>query len=245
MKFGLIGHPVAHSFSKKYFEEKFQSERLSGFTYTLLDAPTLDDVERILSQDYAGLNITIPHKVSVLPLLDELSEEAFLIGAVNTLVRTTGGRWKGYNTDAIGFSDSLCTWMEDSLPPKALILGDGGASRAVRFALDQLGVDAMIVSRNQEGDLRYDQLDQEIIHNHPLIIQSTSVGMSPDVDRVVPFPFRHIGPDHWLYDLIYNPPNTLFLALGQKAGAQTKNGLEMLHRQADHSWSIWKSYGTF
>ncbi|HJW30488.1 MAG TPA: shikimate dehydrogenase, partial [Saprospiraceae bacterium] len=204
------------------------------------------EVRPLLMQDVLGFNVTIPYKTQIIPFLDELDEEARQIGAVNTIVKVGDYRWKGYNTDASGFRDSLLNWFGGkSLPAKALVLGTGGASKAISYALDQLGTSADLVSRHFHGRYTYAELDLEVIETYKLIINTTPVGMHPHEDQFPLIPYQFLTADHWLYDLIYNPVNTLFLRRGSQAGAMTKNGLEMLHLQAEQAWSIWKTYGQF
>jgi shikimate dehydrogenase len=154
--------------------------------------------------------------------------------------------WNGFNTDATGFKESLVRWLgSNEYPSRALVLGAGGASKAVVYVLHQLGIEVSIVSRRFIGKYTYAELSRQIIEYHQLIINTTPVGMHPHADQLPQIPYAALTPDHWLYDLIYNPGNTLFLTRGEQAGAMTKNGLEMLHLQADHAWAIWKNYGKF
>jgi shikimate dehydrogenase len=193
-----------------------------------------------------GFNVTIPYKTAIIPYLNQLDRDAWTIGAVNTVVRTGAYSWKGYNTDACGFEQSLLRWMSQGrLPEKALLLGSGGASKAVAFVLHRLEVPYAVVSRDVTGDIRFGELTEEMIREHPLIINTTLLGMAPDTGTCPPIPYEGITADHWLYDLVYNPANTLFLTRGQQKGARIMNGLDMLHLQADHAWQIWKSYGKF
>ncbi|HEX5111815.1 MAG TPA: shikimate dehydrogenase [Saprospiraceae bacterium] len=246
MKFGLIGYPLSHSFSQEYFTKKFQSLGLEDFSYQLLPLVDINEVVPLLQQDFIGFNVTIPYKEKIIPFLDELDPVSEAIGAVNTVVKTDLGRWKGYNTDASGFEESLLQWLGSSeLPEKALVLGTGGASKAVRYVLQRQGVEVSLVSRSFHAQYTYGSLDRNVIKNHLLIINTTPVGMYPHADQSPSIPYAALTPDHWLYDLIYNPGNTLFLARGEQAGAMTKNGLEMLRLQADHAWAIWKLYGKF
>jgi shikimate dehydrogenase len=246
MKFGLIGYPLSHSFSQEYFTKKFQSLGLKDFTYESLPLTDIAEVVPLLQQDYTGFNVTIPYKEKIIPYLDELDPVSAAIKAVNTIVKTETGAWKGFNTDASGFEESLLQWFDSSsFPEKALVLGTGGASKAVRYILQRLGIEVSLVSRGFHAQYSYAELNNNVIKNHLLIINTTPVGMYPHVDQFPAIPYAALTPDHWLYDLIYNPANTLFLARGEQAGAMTKNGLEMLHLQADHAWAIWKSYGKF
>lgn len=246
MKFGLIGDRVSHSFSKDYFSDKFSTLGLDNFTYDLVSVPKAEQIASILRSDYFGLNVTKPYKSEIIPFLNEIDKEALLIGAVNTLVRTGQFSWKGYNTDQIGFEQSLLTWIcFYDLPVRALVLGSGGASMAVRHVLSGLGVKVSIVSRGAQGDFTYDQVTDKIIKEHQLIINTTPLGMAPENAGFPIIPYQAMTNKHWVYDLVYNPANTVFLTKSQQAGANVKNGLEMLYLQADYAWSIWKSYGKF
>jgi len=246
MKFGLIGYPLSHSFSKAYFTEKFHQLGLDQFTYDLLPIAHIEEVSTILRSDVFGLNVTIPYKQSVIQYINDIDPVALKIGAVNTLVRTGKYSWKGFNTDSIGFLRSLKDWIGVSqIPAKALILGSGGASRAVAAALSGLGIKYKVVSHSGSGDLGYHELTSGIMMDHLLIINTTPLGMYPDVDLYPSIPYQCLCTQHWVYDLIYNPANTLFLQKSQQTGARTKNGLDMLHLQADYAWSIWKNYGKF
>jgi shikimate dehydrogenase len=246
MKFGLIGYPLSHSFSKTYFESKFQSLGLTDFTYHNFPLAKIEDVVPLLQSDLFGLNVTIPYKSAILPYIQNMDPLAEKIGAVNTMVRTEKNEWKGYNTDIIGFKLSLEEWMEDNpFPTKALILGTGGVAKAIRMALTELGIKASFVSRSRGDNYMYEELTSEVIHDHLLIINASPVGMA-GVNQITPLiPYEAVGPEHWLYDVIYNPSNTLFLSAGKDKGAHIKNGLDMLYLQAEQAWMIWKSYGKF
>ena len=246
MKFGLIGFPLTHSFSKKYFETKFHTLGLTNFSYDNFPIEKIVDVLPILQSDMFGLNVTIPHKTNILVYINEIDPIALQIGAVNTLVKNGENSWKGFNTDHSGFRISLETWMEGlQFPERALILGTGGASLAIRFALSELDIPSSIVSRGPDGDYRYEDLTREIIENHLLVINATPLGMDPRIETSPMIPYEFLSSNHWLYDVVYNPPNTLFLTRGQQMGARTKNGLDMLLIQAEQAWLIWKSYGKF
>jgi shikimate dehydrogenase len=246
MKFGLIGYPLTHSFSQAYFTAKFHELGLTGWSYSHFPLADIDEVPQLLRQDFSGFNVTVPYKEIIIPFLDELDQEAKEIGAVNTLAMMEDHTWKGYNTDASGFKMALLNWFgENSLPHKALVLGTGGASKAVNYVLQQLGITVSLVSRGFHGRYTYAELDRHVIMEHELIINTTPVGMYPAVEQAPLLPYGAITPHHWLFDLIYNPANTLFLTRGAQSGAMTKNGLEMLHLQADHAFAIWKTYGKF
>lgn len=238
--FGLIGFPLSHSFSKGFFTEKFEKEGITGCRYENFPIPEIGQFPRLWEETpgLEGLNVTIPYKQAVIPFLDELSEAVKEIGAVNC-IRRQDGRLKGYNTDVIGFRRSL----EPLLHPhhtKALILGAGGAAKAVKFALRQLGIAYTEVSRKYtDGTIGYEAVTPEIMKSHLLIVNTTPLGMYPDIAGAPPIPYDLISKDHLLYDLIYNPAETRFLQHGAAHGAAVKNGHEMLVLQAEASWEIW------
>lgn len=242
--YGLIGWPLGHSFSAEYFNKKFQQEGIDA-KYVNFEMPSVPDhLPQLLAShaELRGLNVTIPHKEAVIPLLDEVSEEARRIGAVNVIaVRHDHGgyRTKGYNSDIIGFSESirplLKPWHE-----RALVLGTGGASKAVIVGLEQLGLVPQYVSRTRrDGILAYEDLTADIMSQHTVIVNCTPLGMSPKTDACPDIPYAEITSRHLLFDLIYNPAMTLFLKKGAEQGAATKNGLEMLHLQAEAGWRFW------
>ncbi|MEP6795837.1 MAG: shikimate dehydrogenase, partial [Saprospiraceae bacterium] len=181
MNFGLIGYPLTHSFSKKYFDEKFHALRLTGFTYTNFPLENIEDIFSILHSDVFGLNVTIPYKSSIISYLNDIDHTALQIGAVNTLVRTGAYSWKGFNTDFVGFRISLLDWIENqTLPERALILGTGGAANAVKYALDSIGIQSSFVSRAPGGDYTYETLNIDVIDRHLLIINATPLGTFPN-----------------------------------------------------------------
>ncbi len=243
-RFGLIGFPLKHSFSVGYFDEKFKKEGLSNCSYEAFPMQDLDEFPRLLEKfpDLRGLNVTIPHKESIIAYIDELDPVAEAIGAVNCIA-IGESKLTGYNTDAYGFLNSLHEWINHyslTLPPGALILGTGGASKAVAYALRKLGVDVQFVSRRPgPGHLTYDDLNEHIMRQHALIVNTTPLGTWPDVELCPSLPWDFIKPLHLLYDLVYNPAETTFLKLGRQRGAATTNGLRMLELQADKSWEIW------
>lgn len=244
--FGLIGYPLTHSFSKKYFGEKFAKESIGGCTYDLFPIEKIQEVKKLLkTRDLVGLNVTIPYKVEVIPFIDELDElTSARIGAVNTIRIYPDGSTKGYNTDYYGFKNSLEEWIdhrgETCQNLKALVLGNGGAAKAVMTALEDLETPFQLVSRQEsEQSLRYEDLTEEIFDSHRLIINTTPLGMSPKLDSAPPIPYHLLTSQHFLYDLVYNPEETLFLKNGTEQGAATLNGLKMLYLQAEKSWSIW------
>lgn len=242
-KFGLIGYPLSHSFSKKYFEDKFIREQIEDCSYELYPLASIDEFPGLIlrvGEGLLGLNVTIPYKQSVIPYLDQLDEAAAAIGAVNTIHFSTLGT-KGYNTDAIGFEASLNEQMDRPVS-RAIILGNGGASKAVQYVLKKLGIDFQLISRKGgSGSIGYSEVTDEVIRSSQLIINTTPLGMYPDISALPPIPYEALGPEHLLYDLIYNPPRTVFLAQGEEKSCKTVNGLDMLYRQAEASWQIWNS----
>ena len=243
--FGLIGYPLSHSFSKKYFSAKFADEQIEDCRYELFELPAITDFPDLLQREpnLKGLNVTIPYKQQVIPYLDDLHETADKIGAVNVVRVSENKRLTGYNSDYFGFRASLEPWLEESAI-QALVLGTGGASKAVMVALDDMRIPYQTVSREEgKGDLTYDNVAQDprIIGSYKLIINTTPVGMSPDTEQAPQLDYSLITPAHFLYDLIYNPLETRFMKLGAAAGAKVKNGLDMLHLQAEKSWEIWNS----
>ncbi len=238
--FGLIGYPLSHSFSRAHFFQKFEKEGILDAGYELFPLPAISAFAQLLEARPAlrGLNVTIPYKLEVIPLLDELDQSAEKAGAVNC-IDFRGGKMIGYNTDVYGFEQSLHSWLT-ALPAKALILGSGGAARAVSCVLKGLGIDYRVVSRSrQKGDLAYGELSPALYQTHCLIINTTPLGMAPNVQTCPDIDFDQLGPQHFLYDLVYNPEKTVFLTKGMKRGCQVKNGLEMLHLQAERAWEIW------
>jgi shikimate dehydrogenase len=242
-KFGLIGYPLGHSFSKNFFNEKFNSENINA-EYVNFEIPTIDELPNILlsNPDLMGLNVTIPYKEQVIPYLDELDPDAAAIGAVNVIkIRKQKGKLKliGYNSDIIGFTDSLELMLE-AHHKKALILGTGGASKAVFHGLKKLGVEAKFVSRTARKDMfTYEDLTPEIMDEYKIIVNCTPVGMYPRANEYPNIPYECLTPNHLLYDLLYNPDTTLFMKKGADHGAVVKNGLEMLLLQAFAAWDIW------
>jgi shikimate dehydrogenase len=241
-QYGLIGKTLGHSFSKKFFTEKFSQESIEA-QYDLFELPEISHFPCLTQQhEFYGLNVTIPYKESVIQYLDELDKIAAEIGAVNTIkfIRKNGRTTlKGYNTDIIGFTNSITPYLKKE-HKKALILGTGGASKAIAFALTKLGIEYTFVSRKkQDGILTYQELSEEIIHQNKLIINCTPIGTFPNCDIAPEIPYKQISSEHFLYDLIYNPAKTLFCQLGEENGAISLNGLEMLHGQAIASWTIW------
>lgn len=239
-KFGLLGKNIEYSFSRAYFKNKFEKENLNH-TYENFDIPSLDLLPKIILQtnDLKGLNVTIPYKEKVMSYLDKIEENAAIIGAVNTIKVIDNKTLFGYNTDYLGFEESLKSF----LPLKennALILGTGGASKAVGFALKNLGFKVLLVSRERSPNaIAYSDLDKAIIEENLLIVNCTPLGTFPNTTISPPIPYKYLTQDHLLYDLIYNPAETKFLKQGKEYGSQTKNGLEMLEIQAEKAWMIW------
>jgi shikimate dehydrogenase len=245
-KFGLIGYPLSHSFSKKFFTQKFESEGIQDCEYELYPIETIDSLSLLLSDnpDLEGLNVTIPYKLEVLPLLNEIDEAAQAIGAVNCIKITGKGpnaKLKGYNTDAYGFEESLKPLLEPG-HQKALILGDGGAAKAVKYVLNKLGIPFVIVTRSPtDTSILYEEVTEEILSTHTIIINTTPLGMSPNVISSPDLPYHYITAQHLVYDLVYNPEETAFLNKAKVQDAKIKNGLEMLYLQAERSWYLWNS----
>lgn len=250
--FGLIGYPLTHSFSKKYFTDKFAMEGIREAAYELFELPDIDTFPQLLASkpDLRGINVTIPHKVNIIPFLSRVENTASRIGAVNVIKVLSNGQTIGYNSDYYGFRDSLVEWFTELhgsagkqklAAMKALILGSGGASKAVRTVLEDMEIPYQIVSRQAENGLTYEQLDEALVTEYPLIINSTPLGTYPKVEAFPPFPYHLAGPDHYFYDLVYNPVDTQFMQKGRAQGGKSWNGLPMLHLQAEKSWEIWNS----
>ena len=247
--YGLIGFPLTHSFSKRYFTDKFTREKIKESSYELFEMETLKSLPELLKKktDLRGLNVTIPFKQDVIAYLDDLDDaSAERIGAVNTIKIFADGSTKGFNTDYYGFRQSLVEWLdrrgESCSNFKALVLGNGGASKAVQVALQDLQIEYKVVSRQKNDDtLLYEDLTEEIMSTYLLIINTTPLGMFPHVDESPAVPFQLVTKRHYLYDLIYNPAQTLFLKNGAEKGAVLQNGLKMLELQAEKAWDIWTS----
>lgn len=272
--YGLIGFPLSHSFSKKYFSEKFEQEGIKNHRYSLYPLESIDDLPLLLEadKDLRGLNVTIPYKEDVPAFLDEIDAEAAAVGAVNT-IKITEGKLKGFNTDVYGFEQSLLGFVRRvksekkllKIPPfvntpiqeiiseqsekkglleglKALILGTGGAAKAVAFVLQKHNIPFKFVSRRpQEGQLSYSDLRETQSDIYRLIINTTPLGMSPKTNTCPDIPYEKLSAEHYLFDLVYNPSVTEFLRRGKERGAAVQNGLEMLHLQAERAWEIWNS----
>src|SRR5690606_10192245 len=243
--FGLIGRTVSHSFSKSYFDEKFFREGLRDHHYELFPLNDINEIENLIqdTKGLTGLNVTIPYKEEVIPFLDEIDPSAKKIGAVN-VIKFQDGKRKGFNTDMDAFYETLEKWLPKDRKFKALILGTGGSSKAVREALIKLKIPFSLVSREaSRGNYTYEDLEQDpgIIKESNLIINTTPLGMHPNTNTMPPINYELLTPDHFVYDLIYNPARTLFLQKAEMRGATAKNGLEMLHVQAEKSWIIWNN----
>lgn len=243
-KYGLIGFPLSHSFSKTYFNQKFEAEKIDA-EYLNFEIPTIRDFKNVLKEnpDLRGLNVTIPYKEQVIPYLDDLDEDARQIGAVNVIKFTKGlfgkTKLKGYNSDIIGFKQSIEPLLTES-HRKALILGTGGASKAVFQGLKQLGVGSTLVSRKpKEFCITYEEITPKTMEQYTVIVNTTPLGMFPNVNACPNIPYDLLTPNHLLYDLLYNPDETLFMKKGKEKGATVKNGLEMLLLQAFAAWEIW------
>ncbi len=238
--YGLIGFPLGHSFSKKYFTEKFQKEQLQNCSFELFPIDNISKFQNLVSSnpDFRGLAVTIPYKQSVIPFLDAMSEEALKIKAVNC-ISFEQGKLKGYNTDVIGFERSFVPYLLDT-HKRALVLGNGGAAKAVIFVLAKLKIPFLSVSRNpKQGEISYNDLTPSIMTEHRIIINCSPVGMTPAEDGMPDIPYNSINADNYCYDLIYTPSETRFLAEGRKRGASVKNGMDMLTIQAEENWTIW------
>lgn len=240
-RFGLLGRNISYSFSKGYFTEKFSDEVFTGNTYENFDIAEIKNFTELVKNnpDLKGLNVTIPYKEQVIPFLDKLSKKATLIGAVNTIKFTKNGKLKGYNTDYYGFKKSLEPLLEPH-HKKALILGTGGASKGVAFALDELGIPYTFVSREaKENIINYNLINATTFDNFQIIINCTPVGTSPNIEACPDLPYEFFTDKHIAYDLIYNPAETQFLKNAKERGAIIKNGYDMLIFQAEKAWKIW------
>lgn len=236
--FGIIGYPLTHTFSPSYFNNKFKEEGIDAF----YDRYPLEDISEFCAltetKEFVGMNVTIPHKQSIIPFLDEIDLAAQKIGAVNT-IKFINGKSKGYNTDAYGFEISLLDLIgSPENIDGALVLGAGGAAKAVCFVLEKLAIPYKLVSRSK-GDVRYNEIDKDMMQRHHLIINTTPLGMSPDVKSAPEIPYEWLNEKYFLYDLVYNPEKTIFLTEGLARGCKIKNGHDMLILQAEKAWDIW------
>lgn len=240
---GLIGYPLSHSFSKKYFSEKFLKNSIDNWSYELYPIENIEKISSVLSNpSLRGLNVTIPYKEQVIPYLDELDETAKQIGAVNTIV-IENGKTKGYNTDVIGFSDALTDFLGNQIQDiKAIVLGTGGAAKAVEYSLSKFGIEFVRVSRKKTSQaISYTEITKELMISNRLIINTTPLGMSPLVDTSPEIPYEWLTSNHFLYDLVYNPNETKFMKEGINQDAAVMNGLSMLIGQAEGAWKIWSN----
>ena len=246
--YGLIGHRLGYSFSKGFFTEKFEKENLQEHEYVNFELNSINEFPGIFEKNdhIAGLNCTIPYKQQIMPFMDEIDQEAAAVGAINTvkIIRDAGKmKLKGYNTDVYGFENSLKPLLNEK-HEKALILGTGGASKAIKYILGKLGIDylsASIEAELFEKEIRYEQIDGNLLKEYLIVIHATPLGTFPKVDACPNIPYEKLTSDHVLFDLVYNPEETLFMKKGKEQGATIKNGLEMLHLQAKKSWEIWNS----
>lgn len=241
--YGLIGYPLGHSFSKKYFTEKFEREGLTDCSYELFPIPSIKDLPSLLDSNTSlkGLNVTIPYKEQVLEYVTEKNDAVLAIGAANT-IKIIGNQLIAYNTDVIGFEDSFKRLLKSS-HKKALILGTGGSSKAIQYVLKKLNIDFLLVTRSQEpgsGTINYSGIDEDILNEYQVIINCTPAGMYPNDDKYPQLPYQFISDNHYLFDLVYKPEKTVFLKKGEEKGAIIQNGYEMLLIQAEESWKIWK-----
>ena len=243
-RFGLIGRPLGHSASAAYFSEKFRREGLDDCAFALYELPAIEALPRLLAEtpEIVGFNVTIPYKRAVIPLLDDLSFDARMIGAVNCVRREADGRLTGHNTDIVGLRASLDELLGDEQPAQALVLGTGGASQAVQYALAERNIPFALVSRDAaKGHYTYDTLPCEVVEQSSLIVNATPVGTFPDVEAAPCIPYAYLTPAHRLFDLVYNPPLTQFLDFGRQRGARILNGEKMFRAQADAAWRIWNN----
>lgn len=240
-RLGLIGKDIDYSFSRGYFAKKFQKENLQGFSYENFDLPNAKEIPSVLQlKDLLGCNVTIPYKEAILPFLDELSPEAQAIGAVNTVVLSPNGKKIGHNTDCYGFENALNDRLSDWLKG-ALILGSGGASKAIKYVLEKRNIPYLVVSRHQNhGALTYQQVEEKHIANYPLIINCTPIGTYPNTEAAPNLPYTALTEANFLFDLVYNPAETTFLNYGKTQGAKIANGLKMLEYQAEKAWELWR-----
>ncbi|NJN40969.1 MAG: shikimate dehydrogenase [Flammeovirgaceae bacterium] len=242
-RFGLIGLTVSHSFSKTYFDEKFFRDGLRDYHYDLIELKDISEIKKLIADtpDLCGLNVTVPYKEKVMAYLDELSEDAKKIGAVN-VIKIKDGKLKGYNTDSDAFLETVSRWFPNQPGSKALILGSGGSSKAVQQAFRNLNIPFTVVSRSKKkGEITFDQLNNNPSHikEANLIVNTTPLGMVPNTTEFPPIDYNQLTNQHYVYDLIYNPARTIFLQKAEIHGSVFKNGLEMLHVQAEKAWEIW------
>lgn len=242
-QYGLLGYPLSHSFSKKYFTAKFLCDGLAA-VYNNVEIQDIQQVRAAFSkyEELKGFNVTIPHKTNILKYLDAITQEAAEIGAVNT-VKVTGNFWEGHNTDVWGFEKALLEFAGSNLPKNALVLGTGGAALAVKYVLQKLKIDYFSVSRapSKIHEIPYEAVTPELLNLNRLVIQTTPLGMYPDTASCPNLPYNALTPAHLLFDLVYNPQQTRFMQAGIAHGAKVTNGLKMLTYQAEAAWDIWNS----
>lgn len=243
-QYGIIGFPLGHSFSRGFFTEKFLREGIDAM-YSNYEIPNIDQLQTILDSNthLVGLNVTIPHKQSIIPLLSAISDEAKAIGAVN-VVKVIRNKdevsLKGYNSDVVGFINSIKPLLNPDLHRKALVLGTGGASKAIVYGLNKLGIKTQLVSRSKQSDtITYEELDKQLLDEYKVIVNCSPLGTFPNVEEAPAIPYELLSADQLLYDLVYNPAETEFLKRGKAKGAKIKNGAEMLELQAIEAWKIW------
>ncbi|MCC6727002.1 MAG: shikimate dehydrogenase [Saprospiraceae bacterium] len=244
-RFGIIGYPLSHSFSPGYFTQKFKAAGLANYRYDAFPLSSIDDLKPLLLAypNLLGLNVTIPYKSVVIPLLDEISDAAKAIGAVN-VIKIEEGRLIGHNSDVYGFEVSLRNFLPSPIPVglSALVLGTGGAAKAVQYVLKKMAIPYKMVSRTKKGEvIDYQAVNEAILAKHHLIVNTTPLGMSPMLETFPPIPYEHLTTSHYLYDLVYNPEKTKFLELGEANGSEIQNGLSMLYLQAEKAWEIWNT----
>ena len=243
-RFGLVGKNISYSFSQKYFTEKFKEQGLTGLRYDNIDIPMIEEFPFVIYQkeeDFKGFNVTIPYKQSIIKYLDTVDDMAKEIGAVNTIKVSESNELIGYNTDVYGFQQSIEPLLQ-AHHKKALILGTGGASKAVAFGLKILNIETKFVSRtSSDNSLLYSALNKSILEEYTVIVNCTPLGTYPNIEDLPSIPYQYLSEKHIMYDLIYNPSKTAFLKAGKQEGAVIKNGLEMLELQAEKSWEIWNS----
>ena len=240
-RFGLVGKDISYSFSRGYFTKKFSDLGLNTYSYENFDFQAIEEITDVLKNntDIKGMNVTIPYKQEVMPFLSELDQEAEKIGAVNTIQFTENGL-KGFNTDAYGFKNAMAPFLKPH-HKKALILGTGGASKAVAYVLGELGISYVFVSRRAgDNKITYNQVTEDILKEHTILVNCTPLGTHPNIEERPSLPYEYLSDQHFLFDLIYNPEKSAFLTAGEAKGAQISNGLRMLELQADRSWQIWQ-----
>lgn len=235
--FGLIGKSLKHSFSKDFFNKKFKELHLEGYHYNNYEITNINEVINLIREkNIIGLNVTIPYKTEIIKILDQIDDRAKAIKAVNT-IKIENNKITGYNTDVIGFEKSISPLIKER--KKALILGNGGSSKTVQYVLNKKRIDYTVISRS--GNKNYQNINKEDIFNNKIIINTTPLGMFPNIESCPDIPYEHINKEHLVFDLIYNPEETLFLKKAKTKGCEIKNGLEMLKTQANESWKIWKN----